>query len=168
VRGKGHDDNGEFALQGWVEPNGLAHFEKQYLGAHKVMYDGQLNGKEISGTWALEEYRGSFQMARANKVWKGIYKQDDEDHEMIIDHLNIFNNQVKGNGSDEVGDFTINGDWNPNGQVAFVKQYIGQHNVHYEGTYDGVRVQGQWKIPSMNMCDAFMIEKAYPYDQGWD
>jgi hypothetical protein len=167
VRGKGHDDIGEFALQGFVEPNGLAHFEKQYLGAHKVLYDGQLNGHEISGTWALEEYRGGFQMARANKVWKGIYKQDDEDHEMIIDHLNIFNNQVKGNGSDEVGDFTISGDWNPNGQVAFVKQYIGQHNVHYEGTFDGVHVQGQWKIPSMNLCDAFMLEKAYPYDQ-WD
>ena len=32
VRGKGHDDIGEFALQGFVEPNGLAHFEKQYIG----------------------------------------------------------------------------------------------------------------------------------------
>jgi hypothetical protein len=82
--------------------------------------------------------------------------------------LNIFNNQVKGHGADEVGNFTINGDWNPNGNVAFVKQYIGKHNVHYEGTYDGVRVQGQWKIPSANMCDAFMIEKMYPYDLGWD
>ena len=56
------------------------------------MYDGQLGDHEISGTWALEEQRGSFQMARANKIWKGIYKQDGEDHEMTIDHLNIFNN----------------------------------------------------------------------------
>jgi hypothetical protein len=32
VRGKGHDDIGEFVLQGWVEGNGMAHFEKQYLG----------------------------------------------------------------------------------------------------------------------------------------
>lgn len=74
VRGKGHDDIGEFVLQGWVEAGGLAHFEKQYLGKHLVMYDGQLNGKEISGTWALEEYRGSFFMSRANKTWRGQYK----------------------------------------------------------------------------------------------
>ena len=168
VRGKGHDDIGEFVLQGWVEGNGLAHFEKQYLGKHLVMYDGQINGKEIDGTWALEELRGSFHMSRANKTWRGQYHDENGEHEMVIDHLNIFNNQVKGNGRDDVGEFTINGDWSPNGQVAFVKQYIGQHNVHYEGTYDGVRVQGQWKIPQFNMFDAFMIEKTYPYDQGWD
>ncbi len=52
---------------------------------------------------------------------------------MIIDHLNIFNNQVKGNGRDFVGEFTIKGDWFSNGEVAFVKQYIGQHKVLYEG-----------------------------------
>lgn len=86
---------------------------------------------------------------------------------MTIDNLNIFNGQVKGQGRDDVGEFTINGDWNPNGQVAFVKQYIGQHNVHYEGSFDGLHVQGQWKIPSAGLCDAFMLEKAYPYDQ-WD
>ena len=40
VRGKGNDDIGEFILQGLVEFNGLAHFEKQYLGKHLVMYDG--------------------------------------------------------------------------------------------------------------------------------
>ena len=167
VRGKGHDDIGEFVLQGWVEQNGMAHFEKQYLGKHIVMYDGMITGKEINGTWALEEMRGAFFMSRANKTWKGQYHQDGTDVQMTIDHLNIFNGQVKGSGRDEVGEFTISGDWQPSGQVAFVKQYIGQHNVHYEGTFDGVRVQGQWKIPSMNMFDAFMIEKAYPYDQ-WD
>ncbi len=73
VRGKGQDDTGKFVLQGWVEASGLAHFEKQYLGKHIVMYDGQLNGKEIRGTWALEELRGSFFMSRANKTWRGKY-----------------------------------------------------------------------------------------------
>lgn len=120
----------------------MAHFEKQYLGKHLVMYDGMINGKEISGTWALEEHRGSFFMSRANKTWRGQYHQDGEENKMVIDHLNIFNNQVKGRGSDEVGSFSINGDWNPNGHVAFVKQYDGAHNVHYEGQYDGIRVQG--------------------------
>ena len=59
------------------------------------------------------------------------------------------------------------GDFKPNGQVNFVKQYIGQHAVHYEGTYDGNRIiSGQWKIPAYNMCDAFEISKGY--DPNWD
>ena len=91
VRGKGYDDIGEFVLQGWVEQNGMAHFEKQYLGQHLVMYDGMLEGKEINGTWALEELRGSFHMSRANRMWKGQYHHEGEEHEMTIDHLNIFN-----------------------------------------------------------------------------
>jgi hypothetical protein len=45
-------------LQGWVEQNGMAHFEKQYLGKHLVMYDGMIQDKEINGTWALEDLRG--------------------------------------------------------------------------------------------------------------
>lgn len=42
LRGKGQDDIGEFCLQGYVEPNGKAHFEKQYLGKHTVLYEGNL------------------------------------------------------------------------------------------------------------------------------
>ena len=86
---------------------------------------------------------------------------------MIFDHLNIWNNTITGRGHDDVGEFTINGDFKPNGQVNFVKQYIGQHAVHYEGTYDGNRIiSGQWKIPAYNMCDAFEISKGY--DPNWD
>ena len=140
VRGRGNDEVGEFVLNGHAEPSGMAHFQKQYIGKHLVMYDGQLNGKEISGVWALEEYRGNFFMARANKPWRGQYHQDGTEHPMTFDHMNIWNGQVKGRGSDENGTFSISGDWSPNGQVAFVKQYDGGHNVHYEGQYDGVRV----------------------------
>jgi hypothetical protein len=47
--------------------------------------------------------RSPFKMDRASKKWKGKYKQDSKDHEMIIEHMNIFKNKVKGNGADEVG-----------------------------------------------------------------
>jgi hypothetical protein len=91
VRGRGADEVGEFVINGNVEPNGMAHFQKQYIGKHLVMYDGMLNGKEISGVWALEEYRGNFFMARAQRTWRGQYHQDNNEHPMTIDHLNIFN-----------------------------------------------------------------------------
>lgn len=86
---------------------------------------------------------------------------------MIFDNMNIWNNRIHGNGSDEVGEFTIDGTFSPSGDVNFVKQYIGQHAVQYSGKYDGNRIiSGQWKIPSHNLCDAFEISKGY--DPNWD
>jgi hypothetical protein len=70
------------------------------------VFEGQLNAHEITGTVFLAPFdfnRRPFKMARANKTWKGTYKQDGKDHEMIIEHMNIFNNKVKGKGADEVG-----------------------------------------------------------------
>ena len=167
LRGKGRDDIGEFILQGYVEPNGMAHFEKQYLGKHTVLYDGHLTADRITGRWNVAGLSDTFEMTRANKRWAGVYMQDGNEVEMIFDHMNIWNNQIQGRGRDEVGEFEINGDFRPNGQVNFIKQYIGQHNVHYEGQYDGVRIiSGQWKIPAYNMCDAFEISKGY--DPNWD
>jgi hypothetical protein len=115
VRGKGHDDIGEFILQGYVEPNGMAHFEKQYLGKHVVLYDGMLQGEKITGHWTLEHLQDTFEMTRADKRWAGVYMQDGQETEMIFNHVNIWNNKINGLGSDENGEFTINGDLQPNG-----------------------------------------------------
>jgi hypothetical protein len=59
VRGKGYEveENyeGEYVLQGWVEKNGMAHFEKSYKDIPKIfIFDGQLTGKSIKGTWTSE------------------------------------------------------------------------------------------------------------------
>lgn len=73
LRGKGHDDIGEFILQGYVEPNGTAHFEKQYLGKHTVLYEGQLEGERITGEWSVQGISDTFEMTRADKRWAGVY-----------------------------------------------------------------------------------------------
>lgn len=167
LRGKGRDDIGEFCLQGYVEPNGKAHFEKQYLGKHTVLYEGQLNGERITGRWEVQGTSDTFEMTRVDKRWAGVYMQNGEETEMIFDHMNIWMNKIQGRGRDEVGEFEINGTFENNGRVNFTKQYIGQHAVQYEGQYDGNRIiSGQWKIPSYNMCDAFEISKGY--DPEWD
>lgn len=121
LRGKGHDDIGEFILQGYVEMDGGAIFEKQYRGMHTVRYDGYLQGERIEGHWNVEGMSDRFEMTRVDKRWAGIYMQDGHETEMHFDHMNIWNNRIEGHGHDEVGDFTINGDFMPNGQVNFVK-----------------------------------------------
>ena len=167
LRGKGTDDIGEFVLQGYVEPNCKAHFEKQYLGKHTVLYEGDLIGERITGRWNVQGLSDTFEMTRCDKRWAGVYMQDGNEVEMIFNHLNIWNNRINGRGKDEVGEFEINGEFKSNGQVTFTKQYIGQHSVLYEGQYDGNRIiSGQWKVPSHNLCDAFEISKGY--DPNWD
>ena len=131
LKGRGNDDIGEFILQGYVEPNGMAHFEKQYLGKHTVNYDGQLTGERITGHWNVQGISDTFEMTRADKRWAGVYMQDGNETEMIFDHMNIWNNRMHGRGRDAVGEFEINGDFHHDGRVNFVKQYLGAHAVHY-------------------------------------
>jgi hypothetical protein len=43
--------------------------------------------------------------------------------------------------------FVIKGDYTP-GEIRFVKQYLGRHQVIYTGTYDGEgSIHGTWVIP---------------------
>jgi hypothetical protein len=55
--------------------------------------------------------------------------------------------RVSGSGHDVVGVFTFAGTISPQGHVAMVKQYLGQHTVDYVGTYDGEGLlQGEWDL----------------------
>jgi len=64
-------------------------------------------------------------MTRCDKRWAGVYMQDGNETEMIFTHMNIWNNRINGRGSDDVGEFEINGEFKSNGEVNFTKQYIG-------------------------------------------
>jgi hypothetical protein len=51
LRGKGiNPEIGEYVLQGYVEANGRAHFEKQYYGTPTHLFEGDLKGERIEGT----------------------------------------------------------------------------------------------------------------------
>jgi hypothetical protein len=54
---------------------------------------------------------------------------------------------VKGHGFDAVGEFDING-YHTSKKVVFIKQYIGQHSILYEGNlhHDGKHVKGRWTL----------------------
>lgn len=57
---------------------------------------------------------------------------------------------IVGSGRDIIGPFTFRGTIDQQGQVAMVKQYLGQHSVDYVGTYDGEGLlYGEWHIRDM-------------------
>ena len=60
--------------------------------------------------------------------------------------LTIDSEILKGTGWDCIGPFTLQGKIT-GGNAAIIKQYIGRHQAHYLGTYDGEGVlAGEWRI----------------------
>lgn len=74
---------------------------------------------------------------------------------------------VFGLGQDSVGKFVLRGYHDPNQScVSFVKQYLGAHAVHYNGSLwncgkDGKRViKGTWNIPG-NCHGHFKLKESF-------
>jgi len=59
---------------------------------------------------------------------------------------------IYGTGSDSVGSFIIQGDYEYNGKVKFNKKYLGKHAVNYTGTVsnEGYKIEGEWIIENTN------------------
>jgi hypothetical protein len=55
--------------------------------------------------------------------------------------------EVEGEGQDCIGPFTFAGIYTDAGEVRLVKQYLGQHAVHYHGSLDEEgSVVGRWSV----------------------
>jgi len=71
--------------------------------------------------------------------WKGWYKQGGSKVNMHFQNFQVdANGSIWGHGSDQVGTFNISGkmNWSSTG-FKFVKQYVGQHAVTYNGKIQG-------------------------------
>eukprot|EP00808_Paulinella_micropora_P014537 g75808.t1 len=77
---------------------------------------------------------------------------DGQRYNMSLSDLKLRGGKIEGQGSDEIGRFTVNGSYSKDTKkFKFDKQYIGQHLVLYEGTISEQSTQllmkGQWNIP---------------------
>lgn len=52
---------------------------------------------------------------------------------------------MKGHGTDDVGEFDING-YDKDGVIKFFKKYIDQHTVEYTGKLEGTVISGNWEV----------------------
>ncbi|HZY91123.1 MAG TPA: hypothetical protein VFE78_40240 [Gemmataceae bacterium] len=84
-------------------------------------------------------------------AWKGFWDQSANGRqEMRGLTLRFVGGTVEGKGRDMVGRFTFRGRYDDQGHVTMVKQYVGRHQVIYEGRYDGEgTIFGQWSIDDM-------------------
>jgi hypothetical protein len=65
-------------------------------------------------------------------------------------NLRFENGQIEGEGRDVIGLFTLEGAYDDRGAIRMVKQYVGRHQVRYQGVYDGEgMIFGEWSIPPL-------------------
>jgi hypothetical protein len=97
--------------------------------------------------------------------WQGYYEYNNGTREYMEGLVFRFaDGQIEGEGWDPVGEFTFRGRYDERGSVTMVKQYLGQHQVLYRGTYDGEgTIFGRWSIgPHWTGPFAFRPERAAP------
>lgn len=83
--------------------------------------------------------------------WKGFWDQaifGRQEMRGLV--LRFAGGAVEGEGRDVIGPFTFCGRYDGQGHVTLVKQYLGRHEVLYQGRYDGEgTIFGQWSIDEL-------------------
>jgi len=94
--------------------------------------------------------------------WSGYWEARGWGRRSMSLTLRLGQGRIDGEGDDCIGAFTFVGTYDENGRGSMVKQYIGQHRLHYEGTYDGEgTIFGQWSQgPMWTGPFALKFEKA--------
>jgi hypothetical protein len=73
--------------------------------------------------------------------------------------------RIDGEGDDIVGPFTFSGEYDQRGHVRMTKQYLGKHQLLYEGAYDGEgTIFGRWSYLWATGPFALALETAEDHD----
>jgi hypothetical protein len=82
-------------------------------------------------------------------AWRGYWEQEVWGRQPMGPLLLRFHDGViDGEGRDIIGRFTFEGEYDEQGRIRLVKQYVGRHQVFYQGVYDGEgTIFGDWHIP---------------------
>eukprot|EP00741_Cyanophora_paradoxa_P011370 tig00020556_g10983.t1 len=80
-------------------------------------------------------------------TWIGYYEYLNGQRDEITMDLNMAGGLVRSVGSDALGRFEIDGQFDPTSlEIKFTKQYIGMHRIEYLGFSDGNCIRGDWEI----------------------
>lgn len=84
----------------------------------------------------------------ATGTWRGFWEQPGWGRQPMEDLLLSFaDGRIQGTGRDCIGLFTFAGDYNAQGAIRILKQYVGRHAVLYHGQYDGEgTIHGVWTV----------------------
>ena len=80
--------------------------------------------------------------------WSGFYLENHQPRRGWMHlYINFFEGKVAGEGTDYVGPWVIQGDYDlQQGVCQWTKQYLHKHRVEYQGKITDQGIQGVWKI----------------------
>ena len=83
--------------------------------------------------------------------WTGFYTHSDRNSRYFMDLILQFRNgTIRGEGSDGVGRFAIDGHYDPKqGECGWIKTYVGRHSVEYIGYREKKGIWGTWTLTSV-------------------
>lgn len=87
-------------------------------------------------------------MSYPSGMWRGYWEQPGWGRQAMEElQLQFSAGKVSGKGRDAIGLFTFAGDYDEQGTVRMLKQYLGRHCVLYHGKYDGEgAIHGMWSV----------------------
>lgn len=183
MTGKGSDADGtEFTIEGALAGDKTFTFKK-VCGEVTVEFSGVMEGHTFKGKMKpAEGEEQDFELTMSGSVWSGWYICDpvpvaegeeaptpaegepaaDAKHDMEL-ALAVSQDNVFGNGTDDVGAFLIHGTWSEQtGDFNFVKKYIGAHQLLYfgksAGELGGMSVRGKYGFDE-NTHGKFMLKE---------
>ena len=80
--------------------------------------------------------------------WVGHYEQHGAEYAQRMT-LELADGLVRGDGVDEIGTFTLDGEYRVDEEgvrIGWVKTYDGAHSVLYVGEVDGAAIRGTWSL----------------------
>jgi hypothetical protein len=82
-----------------------------------------------------------------NGEWEGFYNYtfNSSKHTMEMT-LNFNNGKVSGNGADDVGVFSFNGNYDQQSHKIYMTKRYATHIVNYDGNIDENGIWGMWNI----------------------
>ena len=98
----------------------------------------------------LEDLKGLLPQPQAPAAWTGYYEMNGKQNDMSLSFALNDDGSIVGGGTDNVGDFSIQGVMEASGSVRFDKVYIGKHTVKYTGELrevdTGMVINGVWAL----------------------
>jgi hypothetical protein len=79
--------------------------------------------------------------------WTGFYNYQPKDKHRMDLHLNFSSGKIAGEGTDDVGQFVIKGQYDAkSAECWWTKTYVGRHDVYYRGFREGKGIWGTWEL----------------------
>src|SRR5436305_13502042 len=84
--------------------------------------------------------------------WTGYFLQKSIPGRHLMElRLTFQDGHMTGEGRDRVGKFTVQGRYNTSdGICSWTKQYVGKHDVLYQGYNEGQGIWGIWELPELS------------------